>query len=731
MKSKQSQRKLNQVQSENKKPPKKAQNQNNEQEITSEQEKIYLEGEPHIDPTTMDKEIMCPPIDEKEKMETKKLKVFKPRENYLKEKISKLKYDEKLLTNVQKGLGGQIDIIKSQIQDKNILITEVPKDLNKYILRSASSENKVIKYSDEDYQLKKKHKNIKDLIEEQSSLKNKLIKIEENENLLNNEGFMNLNNSCDNNTQFDKSIKEQHIKSIKNKKNEINERLIEIDKRLRLILTEEENNKLSKREKLQSFCDNFERDKEIVEARAKKYLKETRERNKRLAKDINQLMEKRKKEIEQKEKDDELKKVEIRKNFIEKVKEREHKRLKVNQDMMLKYKQFINAKCNKNENNYLFGIYEKKYLDKEQKLINKVNNDRKRNNKTITSPELEIFWTKIDEKKEELKKKKEKKDKKELEKFEMAKNFKPSYVSQFNEMIEEENNKIREKIQNRRDEIEGLIKLKNDYANTIRNDKKPSVNEKLKKERMDKIVSLENPKLVQIKETLLKRKKRKKYILKKKEKKPEDLDERDEINKSAIIQSHLIKKPKNLRFASSFSALHREKKEEENKNKKNKEDDRPKKINYIDDLRKERLAKLEKSAEKGKTVERDKDNDNNGKRMDNIKKWQKELNKKNGNIIQNIYSVKQQAEDFGKKAEMEEQLLRVNGGIENNPEIGKKITGYLIDSIEAKLSILNQMYQNDKNDSNKEKTDQNAKNVKKAKKVEKEKKELMDEMAQT
>ena len=732
MKSNQNQRKLNQVQSENKKPPKNAQNQNNEQEITSEQEKIYLEGEPHIDPNTMDKEIMCPPIDEKEKMENKKLKVFKPRENYLKEKISKLKYDEKLLTNVQKGLGGQIDIIKSQIQDKNILITEVPKDLNKYILRSASSENKVIKYSDEDYQLKKKHKNIKELIEEQSSLKNKLIKIEENENLLKNEGFTNLNNSYDNNTQFDKSIKEQHIKSIKNKKNEINERLIEIDKRLKLILTEEENNKISNREKLQLFCDNFERDKEIVEARAKKYLKEARERNKRLAKDINQLMEKRKKEIEQKEKDDELKKDEIRKNFIEKEKEREQKRLKVNQDMMLKYKQFINAKCNNNENNYLFGINEKKYLEKEEKLIKKVNNERKRNNKTITTPELEIFWTKIDEKKEELKKKKEKKNKKELEKFEMAKNFKPSYISQFNEMIEEENNKIREKIQNRKDEIEGLVKLKNDYANTIRNDKKPSVNEKLKKERMDKIVSLEKPKLVQIKETLLRRKKGKKgkkYILKKREKKPEDLDERDEINKSAIIQSHLIKRPKNLRFASSFSALHREEKEEEIKNKKNNEDDRPiKKINYIDELRKERLAKLEKSEEKGKTVEKDKDINNNGKRMDTIKKWQKELNKKNGNMIQNIYSVKQQAEDLGKKAEMEEQLLKVNGGIENNPEIGKKITGYLIDSIEAKLSILNQMYQNG---NNKEKTDQKAKNVKKVKKVEKEKKELIDEMEQT
>ena len=723
MKSNQSQRKVNVLQSEDKKPPKKAQTQIKEQEITSEQEKIYLEGEPHIDPNTEDKEIMCPPIDVKDsqKMEKKQLKIFRPRENYLKEKITKLNYDEKLLNNIQKGLGEQVENIKSQIQEKNILITEVPKDLNKYIIKSASTENKIIKYSNEDYELKKKHKNIKELTEEQASLKKKLMKIEENENLLNNEGFMNLNNTYDGLTQFDKSIKEQQIKSIKNKKYEINERLIEIDKRLRLILNEEENNKLSKKEKLQSFCENFERDKEIVEARAKKYIKETKQRNQRLANDINQLVEKRKKEIEQKEKEEELKKDEIRKKFIEKEKAIEQKRFKENKDMMLKYKPFVNAKCDKNENNYLFGIYEKKYIENEKKLIKKVSNDRKRKNKTVTSDELENFLTKIEEKKEEIKKKKEIKNRKELAKFEMAKNFKPSYISHFNEIIEEENNKMREKEKNKKEEIEGLKDLKENYATNIRKTRQPTINEILKKERMDKIVALENPKLVQIKDTLLKRKKKKKIILIKREKKPGEVNGLDELNRSAIIQSHLIKRPKSLRFSSSHSALQQKEKEEEekkqngvqkkdNKLKQNKEQDKPnKKINYIDVIRKERLEKLEKAAEKAKTTEKDKDKNNT-----EINKWEKELNNKKGNIIQNIYNVKQQAEDLGKRAEMEEKLLKANGGIENNPELGKKITGYLIGSIEAKLSILNQMYKGE------EKTEKKAKTVRKVKKAKKE-----------
>ena len=37
---------------------------------------------------------------------------------------------------------------------------------------------------------------------------------------------------------------------------------------------------------------------------------------------------------------------------------------------------------------------------------------------------------------------------------------------------------------------------------------------------------------------------------------------------------------------------------------------------------------------------------------------------------------------------MNEQLMKLNGGIENNPELGKKVSSLLIESIEAKLSIL-------------------------------------------
>ena len=41
---------------------------------------------------------------------------------------------------------------------------------------------------------------------------------------------------------------------------------------------------------------------------------------------------------------------------------------------------------------------------------------------------------------------------------------------------------------------------------------------------------------------------------------------------------------------------------------------------------------------------------------------------------------------------MEEELLRANGGIGNNPEAGKKLSGYIVGSIKTKLNILNQLY---------------------------------------
>ena len=675
------QRKINIVQKEEKNYQNVENNQLKEKELSSKQEQIYIEGEPHIEHSG-EEESINPPIKE----ETPQTKVFMPRVNYLNEKISTMKYDDNLIKNIKKDLGTQVENLERQIEEKKIVIPETSKDIKKYIERSNSTQNNIIKYSNKDYELKKKHKIMKELKEEQALLKSRLNKIEVNEKLLNNEGFMNLNNSSEGLTKYDKSIKEQQARLNKNKKNEIKERLKEIELRIDQMLEKEKTSyKLTKQQRLDNYIDNYERDKEIIEERARRYLKETKNKQKIFEKENKQLEEEIKKKLEEEEK----KKQQIIKEFMDKEQAIHRKRIKEQEKKILEYKPYINAKYTKTENDYLFGIYDKNYKEKEEKLIKKVNEQRKMKNKTVTKEELEDFLVDIEKKKEQLKIKKEKRDKEELEKFEMARNYKPSYVSKFNEMTDNEviNNLEKEKI--KKDEIMLFRNQKIECAKKA--NKKYIIDEKLKKERIERIVAIENPKLVQIKYTLKKNEKLKQSKLIEK-KKPSWFDKFEgklkKMNNSAVFENEneLIKKPKRNPFPLSLSKKKVENKKDEKdaENSNNKEKNKPIiKIDYLNVLREERQKRLLTSD--------DKENDEIKKKKLEEKKKNKLFNKEN-NIIENIYNIKQKAEELENKAKMGEQLLKHSGGIKNHPEEGKKVTGYFIDSIKTKLYLLNEVY---------------------------------------
>ena len=61
------------------------------------------------------------------------------------------------------------------------------------------------------------------------------------------------------------------------------------------------NNKETKKLKLKNFLDNFNRDKEIIEIRAQKYYQESKQIQQRMKNDIDLLVEKKKKEMKDKE----------------------------------------------------------------------------------------------------------------------------------------------------------------------------------------------------------------------------------------------------------------------------------------------------------------------------------------------------------------------------------------------------------------------------------------------
>jgi hypothetical protein len=95
--------------------------------------------------------------------------------------------------------------------------------------------------------------------------------------------------------------------------------------------------------------------------------------------------------------------------------------------------------------------------------------------KMLSNDELQNFWEQIDIKKEEYKKKKEIDEQKEREKFEAAKNFKPKYVSKYDEQTDEEVRNVLDKKKIKKEYINGLNELKINFA------KKKYINLKLMK----------------------------------------------------------------------------------------------------------------------------------------------------------------------------------------------------------------------------------------------------------
>ena len=623
-------------------------------EINSDQENVYLEGEHHIDNSLSDSK----------KIKKMNKLVVKAREIYLKEKISKIDYNRNLLSNIHKDMKNQVEDIKTQINENKVSINKKEKDLKKLMENiKLSKEKNLVKYSDKEYNLRQKHKILKDLYEEQNLLKSKLNKIETNEKLLKSEGFLKLNNSYENIaiTPYDKSKKEKEIKDIKDKKSELNERLIEIGFRIREIMKEEKDNKFSKKEKLENYKQNFERDKELIEARAEKYLKESKERNKRISQDMEQLVEKRKKEIENKEKEDEKKKKEIMDKFKEKEKKIERQRLEEKKMIMEKYMPYRQLKLNKKLEDYTYAKLDKEYFETENKLMKKINLEKKLKTKMPTDTDLQNFWEQIDIKKEELKKKKELRDEKEKEKFEAVKNFKAKYKSKYNQQTDEEMRNIIEEKNNKK---EYLIALNDSKMKFIKkNIHQPQINEVKKKERLEAIVKLEQPKLFQIKYTLKKHEKEKPIDKKKLEwfYKLKKESNYKKLNNSAEMDNplSLIKKPKIVRFSSSFT-----------KSKKN-NNVNPKQFNYLEEFKNKK-----------------------NKRQNTSEFLDIKINDENNNSIEDIQIMKEQTQMLENKVQMSEELLRSNGGIANNPKLGKQVSDMYINSIENKIKLLNKIYDN-------------------------------------
>ena len=684
MKSKKSGKDIKGNAPENKKPPIKQapqkeegdQNQVNNPEITEEIEREMLKGQDHIEDVPQGPGGEQQGANDSPKESPKKQMLIKPRETYLQEKISKMNCNKNLMSSIKKELG---DKVKNIIKDENILITEVPKDLNKYLKKEIDKSEKNV---NENYINKQKYKEVKKLNDELMGLKKNLTQLEQNEKLLQDEGFIQLNSSQKGNPQntvFDKSIKDQQLKSIQDKKQKLIEKIKGLEFQIKCIM--EDHKELSNKEKMKLFIDNFERDKEIVEIRAKKYFKESKERDQRMQNDINNIIERRKKEMEEKDKNEKKEREEIIKKFKEQEKAIEQKQSKLNEEKILKYKPYINQKLEKTKKNYLYSQKYENFIKREEKHIKDENNkNRKEKEKyNYKFEDIDKFANEYDEKLENRKYDQEQKSMELSEKW--AKNRESLPKSNYPIFMPEEKEKNKKQIFEEENEDPEIKTLFQKVGKDIREMHMPEIDLKKKEEREAIIFSLENPSnIMKNNRYTLKKQKKNRVLLKKRDtSKPSKfkwelkLVEENDNDKIDIINKNLIHKPKKI----NLMPITRMSTEITNK-----------KPDYLKEIITKREQKNKQRAMSSKVK-----NNNNDEMLDinkKSKKWEKAINK-DGNLIDNINEIQEKAQIIEQQADMKEKLLQLSGGVENNPELGRKVSSLLIDSIEAKINILKKM----------------------------------------
>ena len=188
-------------------------------------------------------------------------------------------------------------------------------------------------------------------------------------------------NPTNNFSPVDQNVYENKKKLLNEKKNDLLNKIDQIEDQLKQLISSIED--ISKKERLKKYIENFERDKEIIENRAKKYFKESKERNQRIANDLNIKAEKRKKEIDDKCKEEELKRAEILKKLKEKEKATVEKRSKINDEKANKFKTFLKNKVKDNVKQYLFIKKYEEFQKEEKYLLDKENLRRKEKMKWI------------------------------------------------------------------------------------------------------------------------------------------------------------------------------------------------------------------------------------------------------------------------------------------------------------------------------------------------------------
>jgi hypothetical protein len=510
-------------------------------------------------------------------------------------------------------------------------------------------------------------------------------KINNNINLLKNETSMNNVNNIHDLNKEKKKI-EDKIKALEKEKSLFIEKLEEIKNRRNSMNYQQEKElgiiEKNKKLKLKKFIDdlNNKEKNEIIEEKIKKIQEDSKKLQLKMKSDLEEVINKKNFKMDQleKEKEDKIKK------YLNDMKEEEKKYIKTRnqkakeQVLKLKELQLENNKEQKNKKTmHLYKKIEDKFLKNEEDKVKIENKSRKEKMKHIDLNEFNELAKNFDEMKSKQLYESKLKIKKQREIWSQRYKLIPEYINPLNKVIEEEKNIMKKKEQEKILEKQKLKDLQKQY-------------------KVPKPLIIAKEKTIDI------------------------VDQRKQKSKKILIKS------------SSYSDVIRQKmmvKFNTTKNKKEKGEEADTNINKAKDIINFKLPLIclkEKYRKVNKSFEKDKNNNQNHelstdylnqRRLINEKNRERKRNlgelsnldysktndirkliKENGLDENMLKMAKSKLEILDEKKKQKALLLKLNGGIANKPDLGEEICDLMIDSIQAKLSILQEIENLDGND---------------------------------
>ena len=544
-------------------------------------------------------------------------------ETYLKDKFNTMEVSNNIKNVISDKINKTNENIYNDISQNNININLNSKSVNSILNNSNIFKRRLSRET---------IKKLKLLKQNEDQIKKSINKLETSKKILEDE--INLNNNI-----VEDNIKKYKLKEIEEKKDELNLRLYDLNLQIEKIT---DLTKPSKKEIMDNFYNNFEKDKEIYKEKAKRFYKDSIESYNKLKEDKKITFEKREKMLIEKEKENLEKKEKLFAEKNEKEKENILKRKKEIDEKLEKTKQYINEKNHKTEKDYLYYINKEKFENEELRLLELSNLNKKQ---VITLEELEEFNLKHKNQRKMIEEE-EKKKKKYLKNMWSDRNqLLNSYVTNTSLILKKMEKKEKENELEKLEKKKELEKIKINYSNS--NIPKPKVNINLKKSREKRKDKIDKQSVLKTEDNNKKRLQLYYY-------EPKINNNKSEYNLNNNILNNdfsnlLISKNKKLQ---PIRLLH----------------PKPEKpINYLEEFQKKKNSSSQ--TYKNKIIIDDNDN----------------------NIFQKIKSVQEQSDNIDNKVRLKKEEMKIKGGYIKNIKIGDEIGNMIIQSIKSKMNVIEKL----------------------------------------